>query len=264
MVIPTVLLLTLGALGTSGLNIVIPPVHDVSTIVDDYLAFIEPIMRARGDTEIEIDGINDAQISVHGHHLIKHHLKLADHPKLQELLKDPSIPIPFSLSCEKGKLGDISTLKRVGPASEKLWHFSGEDSITLTAQYTLKTMYAKYPKCKIYLANVPYKGQITLRAPHSNFTTTLDLFSRKKECYFTDYSTHFNDKTLELKTTVKGTPYNKLFEQLIDYLIKKNPNDVRNKANDRLSFALAASARKHKGCLFLDNSIRQHVKNKHQ
>ncbi|KAF6198988.1 hypothetical protein GE061_007011 [Apolygus lucorum] len=263
MVLPTVLLLTLGALGTSGFHVFTPP-HDVSEIVDDYLAFIEPIMRARGDTEIDIEGINDAQISVHGHHLIKHHLKLADHPKLQELLKDPSIPIPFSLSCEKGKLGDISTLKRVGPAFEILSAYSVGGSFTVTAQYTLETMYAKYPKCKISLANVPYKGQITLKAPHSNFTTTLGLFSRKKECYFTDFSTHFNDKTLELKTTVKGTPYNKLFEQLIDFLIKKNPNDVKNKANDRLSLALEVTARKHKGCLFLDNSVRQHVKNKHQ
>ncbi|KAF6198987.1 hypothetical protein GE061_007010 [Apolygus lucorum] len=260
MVIPTVLLL-LGTLGTwVTVAITNETGHDVSQLLDDFIAFIEPIMRARGDNEIEIDGVSDSQ-PISGS-LIEHRLMKIDHPKVQALLEDPTIPIQFSFSCEKGKFGDITTLKRVGRAVESAGAFLIQNVI-LKSHYSLETMYVKYPKCVISIADVPFKGQITFKAPHNNFKTNLVFYALDKYCYFTGGPTSFNGP-LELKSVVQGTPYNKVFEQLIDYLIKRNPDDVKNKAKWKLQQALASAARKFKGCAFLNDRIRQHVMNKHR
>ncbi|KAF6198986.1 hypothetical protein GE061_007009 [Apolygus lucorum] len=264
MFMPTVLLLTLGALGTSGTVLPKPNRgHDVSQLLDDYLAFVEPIMRAEGNIETEIGGVSDSPAFFVGQNSIEHHLKKVDHPKVQSLLENPSEPIPFSFSCEKGKLGDLSTLKRIGPAVETLTNVvKGGKILTLKGQYTLETMYAKFPNCKFSLANLPFKGQITLKATHNNFTSTLDFYSLGKYCRFGIYPTSLNGP-LELKTVVNGTPYNKLFEQLLEYLIRKHPNDVTIIANSKLQSALDLIAFKSKSCGFLIDGVLQHIKNKH-
>ncbi|KAF6198990.1 hypothetical protein GE061_007013, partial [Apolygus lucorum] len=85
----------------------------------------------------------------------------------------------ITLGCTwKGKLGDITTLKRVGPAIEERSIDSVERDLYVTAQFTLKTMYMKYPECTISLVSMPKL--------HSKFLTTisqptLDLYSFGKD-----------------------------------------------------------------------------------
>ncbi|KAF6198991.1 hypothetical protein GE061_007014 [Apolygus lucorum] len=225
-------------------------IHNVSGLVDDFLEFIYPILRFNGHTEIKFDDISTTDHPVNLKHIDS---RLINTPKLREYLGS-NTTIPFSFSCEDGKLGDITTLRRSAPATERLEFVIGlfVKFISIRSHFTLEKLYVRFSKCEFTLGDARYKGKLTLEASKNDFKTDLKLVAiGDTSCGLRDKSTPRGNEPLVLKPVVTGTPLKKIIEKILTGIFKKYAKEVKKLTNEKLIDAFSDVIKTNKLCDFL-------------
>ncbi|KAF6198992.1 hypothetical protein GE061_007015 [Apolygus lucorum] len=255
MVLQALFLIALATLGLAAKN------NDVSALLDDFLAFITPVWKARGETGIDFTDISHVE-DFPVNDGIKKLLKQSDDPKLRKYSQEKTVP--FKFSCTNGKLGDISTLKRVKKSKateQKVFGVWRSNILTISAVLTLDTMYIRYPNCDIAIGEFYHQNvSITFSISNDAFSTVFLLTGLGRNCATVDPLSVFVHGTPKINTVVRGSPHNKAIEHIFNGLIKEHSLQVSLVANWGLTKAILGATNNPHACGFLRKRINK-IKN---